>query len=222
MSRSAVASAVVVDRETGDTILAENADRPFAAGSLVKLLIGWDALHRHRGDKMVRDRVFKMIQASDDPTASSFWVSEGGTSIITRTRTVMGLRSTEPPVPSTRWGNTTVTANDMARIYDYIMTQAEEFERDTILDAMKTASKAGADGFKQHFGIPSATKPPWAVKQAWATDSEDHRLTHSTGFVGENLRYVVIVLTEHPPGQSWDVATRSVTAGAAAIMSKLE
>ncbi|MET0234565.1 MAG: serine hydrolase [Kibdelosporangium sp.] len=222
VSKAAVAATVVIDRDNDNAIVSENADRQFAAGSLVKLLIGMDALTRHPGDEKVRRRVSTMIQYSDDPTANSFWVSEGGTEIISRMSVRMGLQATEPPTPATRWGSTLVTANDMARIYGYIMTKADETHRDTIIKAMASAPSAGSDGFKQHFGIPAATKSSWAIKQAWATDLADRKLTHSTGLVGENWRYVVIVLTEHPAKQGWDTATKSVTAGAALAMSTLD
>jgi hypothetical protein len=222
VTKSAVVGAVVIDRDTHETITSENADRQFAAGSLVKLLIGLDALIRHPDDPNVRRRVTTMIKFSDDQIANGFWSVEGGGTIVSRMRERMGLQSTEPPIPVSRWGNTLVTANDMARIYDYILTQATAADRLVIVEAMAAASSSGSDGFKQHFGIPSATEMPWAIKQAWATDSADKKAVHSTGLVGQNWRYVVIVLTEHPRGQTWDAATRSVTAGAQVVLSTLE
>jgi hypothetical protein len=225
VARTAIVGALLIDRGTGETLISENSDRQFAAGSLVKLLIGVDALERHPSDDVVRRRVTLMIQLSDDDIASRFWVTEGGSAIISRMRVTMGLRSTEQPVPASRWGNTLVNANDLARIYDYIMTRATSADRLTIVEAMAAATSSGADGFKQHFGIPTATKGTglqWAVKQAWATDSVNHKAVHSTGLVGKNWRYVVIVLTEHPARQSWDVATKSVTKGAQAAVSVVE
>jgi hypothetical protein len=225
VAKSAVAGAVAIDRDTGKEIISENGDRQFAAGSLVKLLIGMDALERHPSDPSARRRVTLMIQLSDDEIANSFWVAGGGAAIVSRMRVTMGLQSTEPPVPASRWGNTLVSANDLARIYDYIMTRATSADRLTIVEAMAAATSSGADGFKQHFGIPTATKGTelqWAVKQAWATDSVNHKAVHSTGLVGKNWRYVVIVLTEHPARQSWDVATKSVTKGAQAAVSVVE
>lgn len=221
VARTATVGAVLIDRAAGETLIAENGDRQFAAGSLVKLLIGADALVRNPSDNTVRRRVTLMIAHSDDQIANGFWVAEGGTAIISRMRVTMGLRSTEPPVPSSRWGNTLISANDMALVYDYILTKATAADRLTIVEAMAAASSIGADGFKQHFGIPSATELQWAIKQAWATDSANRKAVHSTGLVGRNWRYVVIVLTEHPARQSWDAATRSVTAGAEVAVSLL-
>jgi hypothetical protein len=219
VAKTASVGAVVIDRDTNRTVISENGDRQFAAGSLVKLLIGMDALVRHPTDPAVRRRVSLMIQLSDDQLANGFWVAEGGVAIVSRMRQAMGLQSTEQPVPATRWGNTLITANDMARIYDYILNQATPADRLTIVEAMASAPSNGADGFKQHFGIPSATGLQWAIKQAWATDSASRKAVHSTGLVGQNWRYVVIVLTEHPANQSWDAATRSVTAGAEVALS---
>jgi hypothetical protein len=222
VAKTAIVGAVLVDRGTGETLISENGDRQFAAGSLVKLLIGVDALVRHPTDDMVRRRVTLMIQLSDDDIASRFWVAEGGPAIVSRMRVAMGLRSTEPPVPSSRWGNTLVSANDIALVYDHILTKATAADRLTIVEAMAAATSSGADGFKQHFGIPSATGQQWAIKQAWATDSLNHKAVHSTGLVGNLWRYVVIVLTEHPAKQSWDAATRSVTNGTQVVMSFVE
>jgi hypothetical protein len=222
LAKTALVGSVVIDRDANETLVSENGDRQFAAGSLVKLLIGMDALVRHPGDGSVGRKVTMMIQYSDDPTASAFWMSEGGAAIVTRMRVKMGLQSTQPPVPVSRWGNTMITANDMARIYDYILTKATPADRTTIVEAMAAAASTGSDGFKQHFGIPSATKMPWAIKQAWATDSEDHKAVHSTGLVGKNWQYVVIVLTEHPVRTGWDAATKSVTAGVQAALAGLQ
>jgi hypothetical protein len=218
IDKTAVSATVVVDRVDHVTLLSQNGDRQFAAGSLVKLLIGVDALLRHPDDSTVRRKVTTMIRLSDDPLANEFWTNEGGPAIVNRMRARMDLRSTEPPKPATRWGSTLITANDIARIYDYIMVKAGKAEREIIVDAMAVAASTGSDGFAQHFGIPEGVgKLPWAVKQAWTTDLDGLKSTHSTGFVGKNWRYEVILLTEHQAGRSWDTATRSVTVAAQAV-----
>jgi hypothetical protein len=214
-ARSSAVAAVVIDRETGETLVSEHADRAFNAGSLVKLLIALDALESHPDDTPLRRRVFLMIQFSDDPIASSFWVSEGGTSIITRMSGKLGLDA-RPPARPGQWGDTKITANDLVKIYDHLLTEAPVADRRTILDAMAATSPSGADGFKQHFGIPYGLGKPWAVKQAWTNNSQN-KSAHSTGFVGPNWRYMVVLLTEYPLSVSWPVATRAVSEAAAAV-----
>jgi hypothetical protein len=54
----------------------------------------------------------------------------------------------------------------------------------------------GADGFYQHFGIPSAAAT-WRVKQGWLCCLDDVTRTHSTGYI-DNDRYAVALLTEGP------------------------
>jgi hypothetical protein len=89
-------------------------------------------------------------------------------------------------------------------------------DRETIVDAMSEAAPTGSDGFDQRFGIPSGTKQPWAVKQAWTNNAESMSM-HSTGFVGPDWRYTVVVLTEYPVAKNWATPARAVTAGVAAL-----
>ncbi|MEV4312721.1 hypothetical protein [Actinocrispum sp. NPDC049592] len=217
--KTAITGAVVIDRQTGDQVVSENADRQFHSGSLVKLLIAVDALRRHPKDSNTISRVTDMIRYSDDGIASSFWVREGGTSIVGRMAKLMGLLNTEPPTPSTQWGETLVTANDLTRVYDYILKQAAAGDRDVIVRAMASAAPKGSDGFNQSFGIMTAMDH-WAVKQAWTND-DTSMSCHSTGLVGDGWRYTVIILTEYPRSTPWSSATSAVTAAAKNIRSIL-
>jgi hypothetical protein len=221
VGKATAVAALVVDHQTGTTLVAENADRPFHAGSLVKLLIGLDALRRHPASEDVRERVYNMIRVSDDPTASAFWVSEGGSAIVKRMAELIGLRATSPPDTPTQWGDTMISAGDVVRVYDYLMAKAPTSDRETILKAMSSSSATGSDGFNQRFGIPSATKLQWAVKQAW-TDNATSMSAHSTGFVGAEWRYTVVLLTEFPRSSRWAIATQAVTAAANAVTPLLD
>jgi hypothetical protein len=67
-----------------------------------------------------------------------------------------------------------------------------------VLEGLDAMAEFGADGFDQRFGIPAAAGDRrWAVKQGWSCCS-DHRTVHSTGLVGPNHRYVVVILTGQP------------------------
>lgn len=218
----ATVAAVVVDRQTGATLISENADRTFDSGSLVKVLIALDALRSHPHDSSVASRVTTMIRYSDDDLASSFWVSEGGTSIVTRMGRVMGLQSIKPPNPPGEWGWTRLTANDMIRTYDYLMNKAPDGDRQTVLAAMASAAARGSDGFDQRFGIPHALggSYPWAIKQAWATDDSTRSL-HTSGFVGDNWRYEVVVMTEYSLGTSWSTGVSAIDTGTRGVATVL-
>ncbi|TCO62530.1 hypothetical protein EV192_102669 [Actinocrispum wychmicini] len=218
----ATTAAVVIDRQTGTTLVSENADRPFDSGSLIKVLIGLDALARHPHDNSVTSQVSAMIKFSDDDLASSFWGNEGGPLIIVRMARTMGLQSIKPPSPPGMWGWTRLTANDMIRTYDYLTHSAPELDRDVVLKAMAAAAPAGKDGFDQRFGIPHALGDDyeWAIKQAWATDPSTRSL-HTSGFVGKGWRYEVVVMTEYPRATSWATGVRAIDAGTGTIASVL-
>jgi hypothetical protein len=216
VARGAVAATVVFDRRSSTVVVSENADRPFHAGSLVKVLIAMDALRRHPTDQDVRKSVFAMIQYSDDDIASRFWVSEDGGAVVIRMAHELSLSNTRPPERPGQWGDTWVTADDLVKVYNHLLNESPAADRETIVDAMAAATPAGSDGFKQHFGIPTGISQKWAVKQAW-TNTNREISAHSTGLVGEGWPYIVILLTEHPRTQGWPVATRSVTAAAQTV-----
>ena len=220
IAKTSTAAAVVVkDRQSGTVVLSEKSDRGFYAGSLVKLLVAVDALVRHPGDSKVAREITYMIQRSDDSLCSKYWMSEGGgAAILSRMRQRMGLRGTRAPSDPGQWGNTMITGNDMVRIYDYLMGEAPPAVRQAVLDGMANATEYGSDGFRQWFGIPALSpKVKWAVKQGWTTSGHGQMSVHSTGLVGDNWRFVVVLLTEHPEGQKFDSPARSVTAAAVAI-----
>lgn len=211
----ATLGAVVIDRETNEQLLSFNADEQFRSASLVKLMIAIDVLSGAQGPDD-RDRITRMLSASDDNIASQFWVDYGGSEIVTRTSGQLGLTGTAPPENPGQWGDVSLTPNDVARIYQYVMTQLPEADRELIVQALEHAGRRAADGWDQHFGIPDGIGSPWGVKQGWGNNDEA-KVVHSTGLVGENRRYVVVLLTRHPLDTSWDQATRSITAAAASF-----
>jgi hypothetical protein len=40
---------------------------------------------------------------------------------------------------------------------------------------------------------------------------------HSTGLVGKDWKYIVVVLTEYPPSKNWTTPTKAVTTGVQAL-----
>lgn len=211
--------AVVFDRATGTELLHTNADRQFRSASLVKLMIAIDALTRG-ADEGDRQRLAKMLSASDDNLASSFWVQGGRPEIVARTVAALGLTGTEPPENPGKWGEVRLTAHDMMHIYQHVLTELPPADRTLIVNALTEAPEFAADGFDQHFGIPDGLPVQWAIKQGWGNNSSAMVL-HSTGLVGPDLRYIVILLTEHPLGSGWRTSADSVTAAAAALHGQL-
>jgi hypothetical protein len=212
---SATVGVLVLDRETGAELLAIEPDRPFRSASLVKLLIAISTLTNGADDR-VRNQIQMMLRVSDDDIGSLLWDRAGGPGLVVRTGAELGLTAAAPPSPPGRWGNVPLTARDIGRIYQFVLTGMPLADRELIVNAMADAPRFADDGFDQHFGIPSALPGPWAIKQGWSNSATDI-VVHTSGLVGPDWRYVVVVLTEHPLGVSWRTAAGSVTAGTQAL-----
>ncbi len=191
-------SLLVYDRYQESVVASYNADQPYFTESVVKLLIGLDSLD-HGGSP---SRVAEMLSRSDDETATNLWDAGGGRAVVTRMAAKIGLQHTTPPASSAgEWGDTRTTANDLLLIYEYILGEAPAGERDVVLTALGNATEVAADGTDQYFGIPDAVghSQPWAVKQGWAC-CEPGWVLNTTGLIGKDDRYIVIVLTSHDNG----------------------
>jgi hypothetical protein len=190
-------SLAIFDRD-GDTMVASyHPDELYFTESVVKLLIGLDSLDRGGS----AGRVAEMLSRSDDNTATHLWDADGGRSIVTRMAAKIGLHDTVPPSNPGEWGDTRTTADDLVLIYQYILGAAPASERAVVLAALHNATNLGADGTDQYFGIPYGVghSLPWAVKQGWAC-CEPGWVLNTTGLVGPDYQYIVIVLTSHDNG----------------------
>ena len=168
----------------------------------MKLLIALDVLERRPVEPPLRDALRRMLSASDDDVANELWDADGGPEIVTRTARRLALPSTRPPEIVGRWGDTMLGIADMVAIYRHVL------HNDLIVDALAAAPRHGSDGFDQYFGIPTLPRP-WAVKQGWSTSPRDVVL-HTSGLVGEDWRFVVVVLASFPVGTDWATAAAAV------------
>lgn len=213
----------VFDRRTGTVLASHNAGQQFASMSLVKLLIALDALGGHNGiapDGAARQRLHQMLAYSDDKIASQLWDANGGPKIVTRMASTLGLTGTKPPQVPGQWGSTLITPRDVVVVYRYITDQLASADRDLILAALAVAPQTAADGFDQYFGIPDAMpSATWAIKQGWGTSGSQAVMT-STGLVGADSRYVVVVLAS-ASARSYSKVPAVVTAGAGALADLL-
>jgi len=197
-------SVVVFDRQAGSTTVSAHADRAYTSASLVKLLIALAVLEQ--GGPVAQ--VQRMLSRSDDDLASRFWSAYGGPAIVTGWAKKLGLTGTRAPADPGRWGDTRITAKDVVRIYQYVVAHAPG----AIVAALRAATERGSDGFRQYFGIPDAAGDrPWAVKQGWSCCGPT-RMLHTSGLVGEDGRYIVAVLSEHPASVDYATASKRVTA----------
>ena len=209
----------VFDLPTGAVLTSHNAGQQFAAMSVVKLLIAVDALAQDNWetpDSATQQEIHQMLADSDDEIANRLWTAGGGSAIVTRMVGQLGLTGTQPPDDPGEWGDTLITPQDMVTVYRYITEQVPGADRDLLLGALAGAPKIAADGFNQYFGIPDGMPHTnWAIKQGWGT-SGSQAVMDSTGLVGTDLRYVVVVLAS-APADSYSTVPAVVTAGASAL-----
>lgn len=209
----------VFDRKAGTVLTSQHADQRFAAMSQVKLLIAVDVLARDNGPSLgsaMTQQLHQLLAHSDDQIANKLWIAGGGPAIVTRVASRLGLSGTRPPSDPGEWGDTQITAQDMVTVYRYITDRLPEPDRDVILTALADTTEIATDGFDQYFGIPDGIPQiRRAIKQGWGT-SGSAAVMNSTGLVGSDWRYVVIVLAS-APAKSYSAVPAVVTAGARAL-----
>jgi hypothetical protein len=213
----------VFDRSNGTVLTSNNADQPFAAMSVVKLLIALNVLAGDGWtlpDSATQQQLHQMLADSDDGIADDLWDAGGGPALVTRMATALGLTGTRPPEDPGEWGDTLITAQDVVTVYRYIADQLPAPTRDLLVSALSDAPQTAADGFDQYFGIPDGLPhTTWAIKQGWGT-SGSRAVMASTGLVGANLRYVVVVLSS-ASANSYLRVPAVVTAGVGALADVL-
>lgn len=197
-------SVAVLDRTTHQLVTNGNT-RPIATASVVKLFIADDLLMRTSSENPLsaddRAAVDVMLQSSDDGAAETFWNSGGGNAIVSRVASRYGLSGTWPP-SNGAWWNTISTAPDLARYYDMLLNGSGGLPADRaniIINNLAQSTPTGIDGYPQRFGIPEGLyNEPVAVKQGWMCCIGNNWMHLSTGVVGADRRYVVVIESLQP------------------------
>lgn len=215
-------TAAVLDRNTGQLVTNGNG-RTIAIASVVKLFIADDLLlqvaeGRTKLSPEDRRNLDKMLRASDDSAAEVFWNRSGGSSIIDRVVKRYGLTSTRRP-GNGRWFNTISTATDLVRYYDMLLSGAGGLPAEQvniILTNLAASTPTAPDGmvpggvYPQRFGIPEGLfAEPVAVKQGWMCCVGADWMHLSTGVVGPDRRYVMVIASMQAAGD--DAARRTIT-----------
>jgi hypothetical protein len=186
----------VFDRASGTVLTSQDANRQVASMSVVKLLIALDALTTQ--GSVSQQKLRQMLTVSDDRIASELWTAGGGPAIVTRMVSLLGLTGTQPPEKPGRWGDTLTTPRDLVAVYRYITDRLPNADQDLMLGALADQPRIAADGFDQYFGIPEGMQHlSWAAKQGWGT-SGSQAVMNSTGLVGPEWRYIVVLLATAP------------------------
>jgi hypothetical protein len=196
----------VLDRNTGQLITNGNGTT-IAIASVVKLFIADDLLLQvSNGQTQLspadRQSFDRMLRQSDDSAAEIFWNRSGGSAIVTRVAARYGLGSTRPP-NNGRWFNTISTATDLVRYYDMMMTGAGGLppeQASVILSNLAASTPMAIDGmmpggvYPQRFGIPDGLfAEPVAVKQGWMCCVGADWMHLSTGVIGPDRRYIMVI-----------------------------
>lgn len=195
-------SVAVLDRISHQLVTNGNT-RPIATASVVKLFIADDLLMRTPEPLSADDQAALqiMLRASDDGSADTFWNAGGGDAIVTRVASRYGLTGTSPP-SNGAWWNTISTAPDLARYYDMLLNGSGGLPAEKaklIINDLAQATPTGIDGYPQQFGIPEGLyNEPTAVKQGWMCCIGNNWMHLSSGLVGADHRYVVVIEALQP------------------------
>jgi hypothetical protein len=218
-------TALVLDRNTGQMVSNGNSTT-IAIASVVKLFIADDLLLQvSKGQTQLSpdDRVNfdRMLRQSDDSAAEVFWNRGGGNAIVTRVAARYGLKSTRPP-SNGRWWNTISTAADLVRFYDMMMSGSGGLppeQANVILSNLAQSAPMALDGtqpggvYPQRFGIPDGLfAEPVAVKQGWMCCIGSDWMHLSTGVIGPDRRYVMVIgaMQAASSGSARDTITQAV------------
>lgn len=225
----ALVGVAVLDRRTG-TYVDNGASARGAMGtaSVVKVLIAEELLHRHSVGQIGLGaaeftRIEAMLVRSDDPAASSLYSQFGGVALIEATLRRHGLAESAPPADPQYWGNTKMSAHDVARFYANVLAgSVPAASRDYLFGLLRNVAPTASDGFGQHYGLAGVELGlDAAVKQGWMCCLDGVRQVHSTAVVGDDDRYVIVILTQYSPMLSWEHGQSTATEVARLVLAEL-
>jgi hypothetical protein len=196
----AAISVAILDRTTHQ-LVSNGHPQIVGTASVAKLFIADDLLlHEAQGRATLspedRQALDLMLQSSDDGAAERFWGQDGGDAIITQIANRYGLTSTIPPNDG-RWWNTLSSAPDLIRYYDMLLSGSGGLPAERagiIFNDLAQSTPNGADGYPQRFGIPDGLyAEPVAVKQGWMCCIGSDWMHLSTGVIGPDRRYIMVI-----------------------------
>jgi hypothetical protein len=215
-ANGATISVAVLDRASHQ-LLSNGNDQLVAIASVAKLFIADDLLSQESGGSKDSSRLStedrqaldSMLRSSDDGAAETFW-AERGEAIITDVASRYGLTSTSPPSDG-QWWNTMSSASDLVHYYDMLLNGSGGLSGERaqiVVDDLAGSTATGADGYPQRFGIPDGLyAEPVAVKQGWMCCIGDSWMHLSTGIIGSDRRYVMVIESLQPSDDATARAT---------------
>lgn len=208
-------SAIALDRSSGRIVAQTDPDRPLPSMSLVKLFIAVDVLDAAGGpanlDPGTAATLWQMITVSDDNAASRLWVAGGHGVIVQRTAQRFHLSGVQPPVNPGMWGDTTITARDVAVFLQQAL--ADPAAGPWLAAAMQSAQNTGEDGFDQNFGMNTIAGA--GSKQGWGCCLRGVRSLDSAGFTDD---LVTVTLSYGAPIVDDEIMRADLTATVQALL----
>jgi hypothetical protein len=200
----ATLSIAVLDRATHQLVSNGNA-QIIGIASVAKLFIADEMLLHDSSGKALspedRQALDVMLRSSDDDAAERFWDQDGGDAIVAEVASRYGLSSTAPPNDG-RWWNTVSTAADLIRYYELLLDGSGGLNRERagiIVNDLAQSTPTGVDGYPQRFGIPDGLyAEPVAVKQGWMCCIGSDWMHLSTGVIGADRRYIMVIESLQP------------------------
>jgi hypothetical protein len=103
------------------------------------------------------------------------------------------------------------SASDLVRYYDMLLNGSGGLSGEraqVIVDDLAGSTATGADGYPQRFGIPDGLyAEPASVKQGWMCCMDGSWMHLSTGIVGADRRYVMVIESLQPSDDATARAT---------------
>ncbi|MEJ3652194.1 hypothetical protein WEH80_04210 [Actinomycetes bacterium KLBMP 9759] len=207
----------VLDRATGELAVGNRGTEPFLTASLSKIVLAVDVLDRRRMQEIaVSDADIAMIQRalgpSDDAAMSALWGLFDGPGAAGRIGARLGLTGIGPPRDPSQWGEMSVPAVDMVRIWAHILDGMPIADREILIGAMRAAPPRARDGFDQAYGllVPGAADQGSVAKQGWMCCISGTYYLNSAGALGPDSRFLVTLLTRQPRRPGWEAARQEL------------
>ncbi|WP_448851906.1 serine hydrolase [Corynebacterium sp. 335C] len=211
------------DRATGRMVSNVNGEKPFPLASIVKVFVAEvvaysnyerpedGEIERGRGempregnqDAMLRDSAMRY---SDNEATSALWAAYGRGEIVESVRERYGL--SDATQPRANWAASTSSPEDMAKFFAGVLDGEgglSEDETDYLVRLMYSLPKYSYGNAGQDFGLREALDGEMvAQKGGWS----DPHIRASAGFLGEDQRFTMAVLTTGD--ETSTAATRAV------------
>jgi len=209
----------VLDRITGELAVGARGHERFYTASLAKLIVIVDVLDRRRTEGLqVSDADLQLfaraLGPSDDSAMSALWEKFDGAGAPARVSARLSLEGTAAPRRTGQWGEVEVTASDYATLWRYVLDDMPAGDRDLLLSDIAAAPATAKDGFDQAFGLLSPEIRDGHrtfAKQGWMCCFSGQYYLHSAGALGEEKRFVVVMLTRQPRTKGWPAARTELT-----------